>query len=110
MVDDDHDEGPILEESAEVADFEPEVSQSLEAAGNATGDGSSDGALPEQATAAKGSVKCAICGEKAQDRWIGCGCEARTHLECLAQHYMQVLKLHRVLFHVMVILLPVVQH
>ena len=32
---------------------------------------------------------CALCGEKAAERWLVCSCGARTHVECLAQHFLQ---------------------
>ena len=40
-----------------------------------------------QAAAAK---LCCMCGEKADAKWLTCSCSARTHIECLAKHFLQV--------------------
>ena len=38
---------------------------------------------------AASAALCALCGEKAAERWLVCPCGARTHVECLARHYLQ---------------------
>jgi len=38
---------------------------------------------------AAGAALCALCGAKAAERWLVCPCGARTHVECLARHYLQ---------------------
>ena len=41
----------------------------------------------DQAAAAK---LCSVCGKKADAKWLTCSCSARTHIECLAKHFLQV--------------------
>jgi hypothetical protein len=102
VVDEDFDEGPILEEGTQAADAMQDTStsasQHLPEGALPVGSGTAllphqaaagDGEPPEQATVAAPSA-CAVCGGRAQDRWILCGCGARTHLHCLAEHFMQV--------------------
>ncbi len=38
---------------------------------------------------AAAAALCALCGAKAAERWLVCPCGARTHVECLARHYLQ---------------------
>src|SRR5579875_2241795 len=85
-VDADFDEGPPAEAGSDCDAEEP---------GGFTGPERED--VPPAAVAETGApaadkqaLKCACCGEAAKDRWIGCACGARAHLECLAEHYMEV--------------------
>lgn len=35
------------------------------------------------------STTCALCGKAANRTWVQCGCGCRTHIECLARHFLQ---------------------
>ena len=83
--DEDVDEGPLAEagsacDAEELGSFSAAEDEDTFAAAAEAG-----GPVPD-----KQALKCSCCGEAAKQRWIGCACGARTHLECLAQHYMEV--------------------
>lgn len=92
MVDDDFDEGPILDNGSEAND----IAQSLQDAEDSLQNEEVGFEGAAAATAAAGEVEaegkascCVVCGKKSVLRWLECACGARTHVECLAQRYIQ---------------------
>lgn len=45
---------------------------------------------PSSGAAAAAGKLCSVCGEKADAKWLICGCGARTHIECMAKRFLQV--------------------
>ena len=71
------------EEAAEAAELDPKLAR--EAAKLARE------AAKLAREAAKLAVRCAVCEEPAKSSWLECpSCTARTHLPCLASHFIQV--------------------
>ena len=44
---------------------------------------------PSSEAAAAGGKLCSVCGEKADAKWLICGCGARCHIECMAKRFLQ---------------------
>ena len=82
VVDDDFDEGPLPDADGSGCDEEGAPPQTAAAA--------PADEQPAAAGKSKAAAACVLCGQAAKVRWIECGCGARTHVECLGEHYLQV--------------------
>lgn len=102
-VDADFDEGLPKEETEQTAAPAPaEVAQSQldcsvdapEVQATATGlgleDAPQDGGPSSDMQQSAASKLCSVCGEKADAKWLVCGCGARSHIDCTAKRYLQV--------------------
>ena len=81
VVDDDFDEGPLPEADGSGCEDDRAPSQAAAVAPAEE--------QPAAAGAGRPADTCVLCGEAAKARWIACGCGARTHVECLGEHYLQ---------------------
>ena len=82
VVDDDFDEGPLPDAGSSGCEEEGAAPQTAAAA--------PADEQPAAAGKSKAAAACVLCGQAAKVRWIECGCGARTHVECLGEHYLQV--------------------
>ena len=86
-VDDDFDEGPLPEAGGSGCEEDGAPSQYAVAG---TAEEEEDGEDEVAPPTGKPAGACVLCGKAAKARWIECGCGARTHVECLGEHYLQV--------------------
>lgn len=81
IVGDDYDEGPIKD--IDDAEGVPCPEDTIPANPPLTDSG-------VLAAAAVDSSSCAVCEKRKMTHWLACTCGARCHLECLAQHFIEV--------------------
>ena len=102
-VDADFDEGLPEEEAEQTAAPAPaEVTRSqlgcnvdapevqATASGLGLEDAPQDDGLSNDVQQSAASKLCSVCGEKADAKWLVCGCGARSHIECTAKRFLQV--------------------